>query len=179
MTPDSIVLRNISEPFTCGREHGVDDRCVSFHYSEEFAEQVGFDPRWQLTRIPRISALRTMSLQVARIAGSLSYEADHTIFQEIAFEIFDRATRLQHGTLVRPHSSDPGFLARVTRVLRTIEASPDAPHTLSEMAAETCLSLWHFLRCFDEITGDHTKAISEPSAFALAVHQVKSEMAKD
>lgn len=171
MTPGSILLGNTGECFSCGHKHAVGDRCVSFHYSEEFTEQAGFDPRRQMFRVPRIPALRAMSPQVARIARTLSSEADQTTFQEVAFEIFDKATRLQHGSTVRKRSTDTGSLGRITRVLRTIEASPEAPHTLAELAAETRLSPWHFLRCFEEITG------TTPKQFLLRMRLRKAALA--
>jgi AraC-like DNA-binding protein len=157
MTPGSILLGNIGEPFTCRHDHGVGDRCVSFHYSEEYAEAAGFDPARQVFRIPRIPALRVTSPQVARVTSMLACEADHARLEEIAFQVFDQATRLQHGSVAAPAASDPASVARVTRVLRAIEAAPEASHTLAEMAAEARLSHWHFLRCFEEITGTTPK----------------------
>ena len=74
-------------------------------------------------------------------------------FQEIAFRVLEQATYLQHGLAGRQRASDPSSLARVTRVLRSIEAMPEASHQLSEMAAMARLSPYHFLRCFDELTG--------------------------
>ncbi len=171
MTPGSILLGNTGECFSCGHEHGVGDRCVSFHYSDGFTEQAGFDPRRQLFRIPRIPALRAMSPQVARIAGTLTREPDQATFQEVAFEIFDKAMKLQHGSLVRRRSTDTASLGRVTRVLRAMEASPEAPHTLAELAAETRLSPWHFLRCFEEMTG------TTPKQFLLRTRLRKAALA--
>ena len=70
MTPGSILLGNTGECVSLVVvEHAVGDRCVSFHYSEEFTEQAGFDPRRQMFRVPRIPALRAMAPQVTRIAG--------------------------------------------------------------------------------------------------------------
>lgn len=171
MTPGSILLGNTGEGFSCGHEHGVGDRCVSFHYSEEFTEQAGFDPRRQLFRIPRIPTLRAMSPQVARIAGTLTGEPDQAKFQEVAFEVFDKAMRLQQGSLVRRRSSDTASLGRVVRALRAMEASPEAPHTLAELAAETRLSPWHYLRCFEEITG------TTPKQFLLRTRLRKAALA--
>ena len=153
MTPGSILLGNKGEPFTCGHDHGIGDRCVSFHYSEEFAEMAGLDPDRQLFRVPRIPALRITARRVALVTGMLCSETDLARVQETAFQVFAQAIRLQNGSLMARPASDPASLARVTRVLRAIEAAPEAPHTLAEMASEARLSHWHFLRCFEEITG--------------------------
>jgi transcriptional regulator GlxA family with amidase domain len=82
-----------------------------------------------------------------------SGDLDRAMFQEIAFRVFEQAVHLQHGLAGRQRASDPSSLARVTRVLRSIEATPEASHELSEMAAMARLSPFHFLRCFDQLTG--------------------------
>ncbi len=153
MMPGSILLGNMGEPFTCGHEHGVGDRCISFHYSEEFSELAELNSSRQLFRIPRIPAIRATSPHVARVTRILSCGADHAAFEEVAYHILDSATRLQDGIAERRSRFYPSSLARVTRVLRAVEATPDAPHTLSEMAENARLSPWHFLRCFEELTG--------------------------
>lgn len=153
MTTGSILLGNAGEPFACGHDHGVGDRCISFHYSAEFEEQARIDSKRQRFRIPRIPAIRSLSPQVAGAIGILDGGAEHAAIQDVAYQIFDRATRLQDGIVGRQPRSDPSSLARVTRVLRAIEAAPDAPHALCEMAANARLSPWHFLRCFEELTG--------------------------
>lgn len=153
MTPGSILLGNFGEPFICGHEHGVGDRCIAFHYSEEFCEQAGLHSRRRLFRIPRIPAIRATAPHVARITRILGDGSDYATLQEAAHQILNRATCLQDGITARPPRSDPSSLARVTRVVRAVEAAPDAPHTLSEMAEHARLSPWHFLRCFEELTG--------------------------
>lgn len=153
MTPGSILLGNAGEPFACGHEHGIGDRCISFHYSAEFAELAGLNSKRQRFRIPRIPAIRGLSPQVAGATGILDSDAEHAAIRDVAYQILDRATRLQDGFVASQPRSDPSSLARVTRVLRAIEAAPDAPHRLSEMAANARLSPWHFLRCFEVLTG--------------------------
>lgn len=151
MTPGSILLGNIGEPFSCSHDHGIGDRCVSFHYSAGFGEQAGIDSKQRLFCVPRIPAIRSAAPQVAGATRLLS-GADHAAFEDVAYQVFDRAMQLQDG-LVRMSRPDPSSLARVTRVLRAIEAAPDDPHSLADMAAEARLSQWHFLRRFEELTG--------------------------
>ena len=80
-------------------------------------------------------------------------DRDRAMVQEIAFRVFEQAAYLQHGLADRQRGYDPASLMRVTRVLRSIEATPEASHELSEMAAMARLSRYHFLRCFDKLTG--------------------------
>jgi AraC family transcriptional regulator len=152
MTPGSLLLGNSREPFECGHEHGTGDRCISFHYSEEFCERCEIAPV-QLFRVPRIPALRALSPLVANAAVLLQGEVDRRQVEEAALQVLDRATRLQHGLANRERTLSAGSLARVTRVLRAIEAHPEEPHELPEMAAGARLSPYHFLRCFEALAG--------------------------
>lgn len=153
MAPGSLLLGNPRESFMCAHQHGVGDRCISFHYSDEFREQAGLDHARHQFCVPRIPAVRCLSPLVATALMLLRNETDHAACEEIAFQVLDRATRFQHGFEVLQRKTAPGSLARVTRVLRTIEANPGAPHRLSHLSAEARLSPFHFLRCFEEFTG--------------------------
>ncbi|HLJ76794.1 MAG TPA: AraC family transcriptional regulator [Acidobacteriaceae bacterium] len=154
MSPGSLLLGNSGHAFTCGHEHAAGDRCISFHYSEEFLDHAGFGAERQRFRIPRIPPIRPLASLVASATGLLRPSADPASFEEIAFQLIDRATRLQKGLFPRRQASDAAAAcARVTRVLRAIEAEPDAPLTLRDMAAHAGLSPWHFLRCFEHLTG--------------------------
>ena len=152
MTPGSILLGNSSESFECGHDHGIGDRCISFHYSDEFCERSEIAPK-QLFHIPRIPALRVLSPVVASASMLQRNDIDHGLFQETAFQVLDRATHLQHGLSWRKGKPSASSLARVTRVLRAIEAHPEEPNQLVELAANARLSPYHFLRCFEDLTG--------------------------
>jgi AraC family transcriptional regulator len=153
MTPGSLLLGNAGESFACGHQHGVGDRCISFHYSDELRDDFELREERRCFKIPRIPRIRSLSPLVADVSMLPRGDMDRAMFQEIAFRVFEQATYLQHGLAGRQRASDPSSLARVTRVLRSIEATPEASHELSEMAAMARLSPYHFLRCFDELTG--------------------------
>ena len=152
MTPGSMLLGNPRESFACGHEHGTGDRCISFHYSEEFCERSEIVST-QPFRIPRIPALRALSPLVASATLLLQRDFDREVHQETAFQVLDRATRMQDGSPGRQQMPSPSSLARVTRVLRAIEAHPEDSNELSELAANARLSPYHFLRCFEDLTG--------------------------
>lgn len=152
MTPGSLLLGNPRESYECGHQHGIGDRCISFHYSEEFCERSEIAPA-QPFRIPRIPALRALSPIVASVAMLPRNEVDRSRFEETALQVLDRATQLQHGLESRQRTPGASSLARVTRVLREIEAHPEDSHALSQLAANARLSPFHFLRCFEQLTG--------------------------
>jgi AraC family transcriptional regulator len=153
MTPGSLLLGNAGESFACGHQHGVGDRCISFHYSDELRDDFQLGDERRRFKIPRIPPIRSLSPLVADVSMLPRGDMDRAMFQELAFRVFEQATNLQHGLAGRQRASDPSSLARVTRVLRSIEATPEASHELSEMAEMARLSPYHFLRCFDELTG--------------------------
>lgn len=152
MSPGSLLLGNSGDLFSCGHEHSVGDRCVSFHYSDELCDELSHAGRRRF-HIPRIPALRALSPLTARLESLVAGAPDHAILEEVAFQVLDRAVHLQHGLTSRRRVADPSSLARVTRVLRGLEAEPEALHELSTLAAEARLSVYHFLRCFEDLTG--------------------------
>jgi AraC-like DNA-binding protein len=149
MTPGSLMLGSMGQNFECGHEHGTGDRCISFSYSPEFFDRIEADPAFHALRIPR---LRTLSPLIARASAALAGAAD-TSWEELGIELAARAAQLDRGISREPSGARPGAIARVTRVVRTIECDPDGHYDLSELAREARLSPYHFLRTFQSVTG--------------------------
>lgn len=177
MTPGSLLLGNPREPFECSHEHGTGDRCISFHFSEQFCERSEIGPKLRF-RIPRIPALRALSPLVANATVLLRNGFDRDLFQETAFQVLDRATHLQHGLGSRERSPSASSLARVTRVLHEIEAHPGDSHELSELAANARLSSYHFLRCFEDLTGTTPRQYVLRTRLRRAAVRLKQETTK-
>src|SRR5262249_24683209 len=74
-------------------------------------------------------------------------------WEEIAVTMAVEAVRADAGNAPSQVSVTAASLARVTRVVRLIEAKPDAAFTLPELAREAMLSPFHFLRTFEDLTG--------------------------
>jgi AraC family transcriptional regulator len=154
MMPGALLLGNAGDHFTCGHEHGVGDRCVSFSFSPEFCERVkagaGISrPRFQT---PRLAPSRALSPLVSR-ASQLSASPVPAAFEQLAIQLLAQSIQLECGTVPNAASAEAGSLARVTRVLRMIDSDPDAPHDLTSLAQIARLSPYHFLRVFDGLTG--------------------------
>jgi AraC family transcriptional regulator len=178
MTPGSLLLGNAGESFACGHQYGIGDRCISFHYSDELRDDFQLREERRCFNIPRIPPIRFLSRLVADVSMLLRGDMDRAMFQEIAFRVFEQATYLQHGLAGRQRASAPSSLARVTRVLRSIEATPEASHELSEMAAIARLSPYHFLRCFDELTGTTPRQYLLRMRLRRAALRLKKESTK-
>ena len=177
MTPGSLLLGNPHESFDCSHEHGVGDRCIAFRYSDEFCERSEISPK-QSFRIPRIPALRALSPLVAGVAMLLRNDFDPDLFQLTALQVLNRATHMQSGLWSRDLSSSASSLARVTRVLREIEAHPENSHELSELAASARLSPYHFLRCFEDLTGTTPHQYVLRTRLRRAAMRLKEETTK-
>lgn len=178
MTPGSLLLGNPGESFACGHQHGVGDRCISFHYSDQLRDDFELSRERRCFKVPRIPPIRSLSPLVADVSMLPRDGMDPAMFQEIAFRVFEQAVYLQHGLAGRQRASDPSSLARVTRVLRSIEATPEASHELSTMATTARLSPFHFLRCFDELTGTTPRQYLLRMRLRRAALRLKGESTK-
>jgi AraC family transcriptional regulator len=156
MTPGSLLLGTPRQPFECGHEHAAGDRCLSFHYQPDVFERLAGDaggPRAGLAAWPlRVPAIRALSPVISRAAaGLLRGEAP---WEELSVELAGRTSALLAGADGGRGDRAPAQAeARVTRVLRSIERSPDADLTLAGLAASAGTSRYHFLRMFERLTG--------------------------
>ncbi|HEY6400513.1 MAG TPA: AraC family transcriptional regulator [Blastocatellia bacterium] len=154
MLPGALLLGNAGDHFTCGHEHGVGDRCVSFSYTQEFCERFRTGAGLVKSRFktPRLAPTRALSPLVSR-ALELLAGADHEAFEELAILVLAQAIQIERGVVLRPTDAQPSSLARVTRVVRMIDSDPEVPHDLSSLAKIARLSPYYFLRMFEGLTG--------------------------
>jgi AraC family transcriptional regulator len=159
MTPGSLMIGNAGQGFSCGHEHGIGDRCLSFSYRPEFFDRLAADagaPRMRFTalRIPPIRAVAPLVAQaVAVLAG-----VNRVACEELSIKLAAQAIQLERGISPPLATAEPSSFARVTRVVRMIENEPDFSHTagshnLSGLARLARLSPYHFLRTFEGLTG--------------------------
>jgi AraC-like DNA-binding protein len=84
----------------------------------------------------------------AALAGS-----DEGGWEEIAVRLATDVARFASRSVRSPAHAPASAVARVTRTVRAIERDPSARLTLPQLAAEAGLSLYHFLRTFQQVTG--------------------------
>jgi AraC-like DNA-binding protein len=154
MMPGALLLGNGGEAFTCGHEHGVGDRCLSFSYTPEFCETVkaGAGIRKSRFQTPRLAPARALSPLVSRAAELLA-GGDAAAFHELGIQLLGQAMQAEEGLAAPPDGPESSSLARVTRVLRMIDGDIDAPRDLNSLARIARLSPYHFLRVFEGLTG--------------------------
>jgi AraC family transcriptional regulator len=72
-------------------------------------------------------------------------------WEEIGVELAVRTLELAGGG--SNYASFPAAEARVTRIVRMIESRPQDEHALGDLSQEAKLSVYHFLRIFQQLTG--------------------------
>src|SRR6516165_10616005 len=137
------MLGNPGACFECGHEHGVGDRCLSFHFDPGFFEEiVASVPRAQRLTFttPRLSPSGALLPMI-----SAAEAADDDLgFEEAALRVAAAAVTVESGAgeTVRNLRHE----SRVTEALRRIEAEPEEPATVRQLARDATMSPYHFLR---------------------------------
>lgn len=154
MTPGSLLLGNPGGCFECGHEHAEGDRCLSFRYEREYLEQLIAGAGHRFRRgftAPRIPPVRQLAPVVATAAAKV---VGHNAlsWEELAIGLAARAVGLDAGS-TNDARTPVNAVARVTRTVRWIDRHPEAPLALDTLARDAGLSVYHFLRTFERLTG--------------------------
>lgn len=159
MTPGSLLLGNPGQCYECGHEHGAGDRCLSFYYAPDYFEDLsasaglrGSKPSFRMLRLP---ASRELSPVVARACAALQSPGGSAIeiWEELSLQLAAQTVCLAAGLSKNAGTAPPSAVARVTRVLRSIERHSGMNLGLGALAREAGLSRFHFLRIFERLTG--------------------------
>jgi len=155
MAPGAVMLGNPGQGFECHHAHGRGDRCLAFHFAPESWEAVlaavpGVrHAAFAVPRLPPLPALLPLqaAAEAARDAGSAA------ALEEIGLDLAAAVAAALAGS--RPAAAAPGRAdaARVTSVLRSIEAAPEESFPVAAMARQAGMSAYHFLRVFRAVAG--------------------------
>jgi AraC family transcriptional regulator len=159
MSPGSVLLGNAGARYECGHEHGAGDRCLAFHFEPQLFESIvaAVPDATQLRfREPRLPLLPRLVPLVATAHSLRDASCDVEELEELAMrfaaEVCAAATVAKSATLATRAVSQRDE-RRVTAALRRMEATPNERHSLKELAQETALSPYHFLRIFGQVVG--------------------------
>ncbi len=157
MTPGSLLLGNPGQCYECGHEHGSGDRCLSFYYAPDYFEDLwaGLRGSKRGFRMLRLPAGRELSPLVARACAALQSPGGSAIeiWEELSLQLASQTASLTAGFSADAEAAPPSAVARVTRVLRSIERHSEMNLGLGALAREAGLSRYHFLRTFQRLTG--------------------------
>jgi AraC-like DNA-binding protein len=156
MTPGSLLLGNSGQCFECRHEHGAGDRCISFHftpaYFEELAAAAGVRGGRADFRTTRLPPLRASAPLIAAACAGLNGSAD-LLWEELAQRLAAHALQTAGDLSPQEKPVPAAVFARVTELVRVIEENPAAEFTLGDLARVAGLSPYHFLRLFEQATG--------------------------
>jgi AraC family transcriptional regulator len=155
LAPGALLLGNSRYCFECGHEHGIGDRCLSFHFAPEFLESVAAatpGARRADFSIPRLPPLPAL-LPVVATAEAARDGADQVELEEAALRLAGAVATTLADTDVKMHAPSWRDERRITAALRRIEAEVDETLSLAELARTAVMSPYHFLRTFRAVVG--------------------------
>ncbi|HEV8215635.1 MAG TPA: helix-turn-helix transcriptional regulator [Gemmatimonadaceae bacterium] len=156
MSAGSLLLGNPGDSFECDHDHAVGDRCVAFHYSPAYLEQIAAE--LGRTRIragfgaTRLPPARQLSGAVARTAVALG-NPEHAAWGELAVHVAAAALSFEHGRPTARGAPPAAVVRRVTEQIRAMELDPSMDASLDALAAAAGLSPFAYLRAFEHLTG--------------------------
>jgi len=160
MVPGTTLLGNAGECFECSHEHSRGDRCLSFNFTPGFYESVvaavpgARRSAFGASRLPPLPTLLPIAAaaQVARDLGAEALE-----FEELALQLAGAVCRVledsQGASRVPTRRDERRIAALVGRLEERAEERAAARVSVVELARETALSPFHFLRLFERIVG--------------------------
>jgi AraC-like DNA-binding protein len=156
MTPGSVLLGSPGQCFECGHEHGVGDRCLAFHFTEDYFHRMtagrGGRKKLKAFQSAKLSPVRTLSPIIADACAALAGSTD-IAWEELGIRLSARALQLDSEPQPNGQIFSPAAVARVSESVRSIEEQSTAELNLLRLARHAGLSPFHYLRTFENVTG--------------------------
>lgn len=155
--PGAMLLGNHGYSFECRHEHGIGDRCLSFHFAPDYWEAVAAalpgvrKAVLSWPRLPPTNALLalTAALEAARDSAPAALE-------EAAVELAGSVLQLQELQAPAPQRAgarDERHISEAVRLIESMACDPEATLSLGHIARQVGMSPYHFLRSFRDIVG--------------------------
>jgi AraC family transcriptional regulator len=153
LVPGAVLLGNHGRCFECGHEHGIGDRCISFHFTPDYWEAlIGAVPgaRTATFPVPRLPPSPSLIPLIATVEAACRDRSGMEL-EELALRFAGAviaALSVADGAICRPSRHDE---RRISDAVRRIEAEHeplDKPLSLTTLARAVAMSPYHFLRTF-------------------------------
>jgi len=155
LSPGALLLGNHRDVFECSHEHGVGDRCLSFHFTPRFLEHViaavpgARSATFTIPRLPPLPAL----LPIVAAAESAREDGDGAAFEELSLQLVGRVAAVLVNSPRWERTPTRRDEKRIGAALRLIERAAHEPLPLAELANAAAMSPYHFLRTFRVVVG--------------------------
>ena len=138
--------------FECGHEHGVGDRCLSFHFAPDYFEDIVAAVRGaRLTfAVPRLAPAESLMPLIA--AAETAQDQDMEL-EELALRLAGAVAAGLAGTTAYVAAASRRDQRRASEAVRRLEAEPHEPINLAALARDAAISPYHFLRTFRSVVG--------------------------
>jgi AraC family transcriptional regulator len=152
LAPGAFLLGNAGGCFQCGHEHGVGDRCLSFHFAPDYFEDLVAAVRGaRLTfAVPRLAPSASL---LPLIAAAESARDDGTELEALALRFAGVVAARLAPTAAGAATPSRRDERRVSEAVRRLEVAPQEPMTLAALARDVAMSPYHFLRTFRSVVG--------------------------
>ncbi len=164
LVPGALLLGNAGACFECGHDHAAGDRCLAFHFTQEFFEE----SLAHVAGVRRIDFaapyLPPLALLMPLLAAAEAArdDTDGTELEELALRLAGTVATLLSPSRRRERPPNSRDIRRITAAVRKLECQSQELHSLAALAREAGVSRYHFLRTFRHVTGQ------TPHQFVLA-----------
>jgi AraC family transcriptional regulator len=152
LAPGALLLGDAGQCFECSHEHGIGDRCLSFHFAPDYFKRIVADVRGARLpfTVPRFAPSESL---IPLLVAADPAPHDAMELEEIALRLAGLvATRLSR-TATSAATPSRHNERRMSEAVRRLEADPETPTTLTALARNCGMSPYHFLRTFRSVVG--------------------------
>lgn len=151
LSAGSLFLGSVGQSYECSHQHSEGDRCLSFQFEPatfaELAHDAGAAAAFDRNDLPPLRAFAPLA---ARAEAAMRQPA---ALEEVAVALAGAALRAAGGGRRQAPKVKARHHGRIANVLRLLETHLAEPHSLVKLARFACLSPYHFLRTFRDVTG--------------------------
>jgi AraC-like DNA-binding protein len=155
LAPGAVLLGNQGTCFECRHEHGIGDRCLSFHVDPDLMEGIvvavpgAKRTTFACPNLPPLPALMPLlaAAEAAREGG------DQAELEELTLRLCGAVAAVLAGTHRSSRAPSARDGRRISEALRRLEAEAEGHIALADLARDAAMSPYHFLRTFCRVVG--------------------------
>lgn len=155
LAPGAILLGNVHHCFACSHEHGTGDRCLAFHFTPQFMDDIAAavpGARGCTFTLPGLPPLPEL-LPLVASAEAARDDGDAEELEELAVRFAGAVSATLARTKPRGRTPSPRDERRIAAALRLMAEPGDESRSVSALAAAAAMSPYHFLRTFCAVVG--------------------------